>query len=231
MKTLILFFSAYIILFPAMAQEIDAKTPLIEVEGFSERKLTPDEAVFSIRLEEKSMKVNEAVNRLNTKTSKLAESLKKFNIQDYKLIADNYSVTINQIYRSGYEKDSGYIASQNLLIVTKSTNQDLQKIVETIQNSGDMSFNLNFKVSENTLKSLEDTLLVEALKNAESRAQLIAQTLVIKNIRVNKVTLTADPIPFQNNMIMMRAATQDSEMLISPDQQIIQKRVYVHYTY
>jgi uncharacterized protein YggE len=115
--------------------------------------------------------------------------------------------------------------------VTKSTNQDLQKIVETIQNSGDMSFNLNFKVSENTLKSLEDTLLVEALKNAESRAQLIAQTLAIKNIRVNKVTLTADPIPFQNNMIMMRAATQDSEMLISPDQQIIQKRVYVHYTY
>jgi uncharacterized protein YggE len=231
MKTLILFFSAWITFFPAMAQENDAKTPLIEVEGFSERKLTPDEAVFTIRLEEKSMKVSEAVNTLNAKTSKLAESLKKVNIQDYKLIADNYSVNINRIYRNGYAKDSGYIASQNLLIVTNSTNQDLQKIVETIQNAGDMSFNLNFQVSEKTLKSLEDTMLVEALKNAESRAQLIAQTFGIKTIRVNKVTLSADPIPYQKNMIMMRASAQDSEMLISPDQQIIEKRVYVQYTY
>ena len=96
-------------------------------------------------------------------------------------------------------RDSGYIASQNLRIVTKSTNEDLQKIVESIQGAGDMSFNLSFQVSEATQKSLDDTLLIEALKNAESRALLIAETLTIKSIRVHRVTLEATQIPFMKN--------------------------------
>lgn len=230
MKLLLMPFLVLLMAVPALAQD-DLKIPLIEVEGFSERKLAPDEAVFSIRLEEKSMKVNDAVKVLNTKSNNLAEALKKAKIKDYKLVADNYSVDINRIYRSGNARDSGYVASQNLRIVTKSTNEDLQKIVDAIQGAGDMSFNLNFQVSEATQKSLDDTLLVEALKNAESRALLISQTLNIKSIRVHRVTLNADPIPYQKNMMLMRAESADAQVLIAPEEQSIQKRVYVKYTY
>jgi len=230
MKPLFTLFLALMMAVPALAQD-DLKIPLIEVEGFSERKLAPDEAVFSIQLEEKSMKVNDAVKVLNTKSNNLAEALKKAKIKDYKLFADNYAVNINRIYRGGYARDSGYIASQNLRIVTKSTNEDLQKIVEAIQGAGDMSFNLSFQVSEATQKSLDDTLLVDALKNAESRALLISQTLNIKSIRVHRVTLEATPMPFLKNQMLMRAETSDAQVLISPDEQSIQKRVYVKYTY
>ena len=230
MKSLFTLLLALMMAVPTLAQD-DLKIPLIEVEGFSERKLAPDEAVFSIQLEEKSMKVNDAVKVLNTKSNNLAEALKKAKIKDYKLVADNYAVNINRIYRSGYARDSGYIASQNLRIVTKSTNEDLQKIVEAIQGAGDMSFNLNFQVSEATQKSLDDTLLVEALKNAESRALLISQTLNIKSIRVHRVTLEAAPRPYQNTQMLMRVESADAQVLISPDEQSIQKRVYVKYTY
>lgn len=230
MKNLLLVLGICLLSFPLLAQESE-NLPLILVEGYSERKLAPDEAVFSIRLEQKSLRVNDAVNTVNGITAKLSESLRKARIEDYKLIADNYAVDINRIYRDGYAKDSGYIASQNLRIITKSTNQDLQKIVETIQNSGEMSFNLIFQVSEQTRKSLEDTLLIEALKNAESRALLISQTLGIKNIRVHKVTLNTEPISFQNNNMMLREVIQDSQMLISPDQQTLEKRVHVQFTY
>ena len=230
MKNLLTLFLALMLAVPVLAQD-DLKIPLIEVEGFSERKLAPDEANFSIQLEEKSMKVNDAVKILNTKSNNLAEALKKAKIKDYKLVADNYSVNVNRIYRSGYARDSGYIASQNLRIITKSTNEDLQKIVEAIQGAGDMSFNLSFQVSEATQKSLDDTLLVEALKNAESRALLIAQTLNIKSIRVHRVTLEASPMPFLKNQMLMRAEASDAQVLISPDEQSIQKRVYVKYTY
>lgn len=230
MKNLLTLFLALMLAVPVLAQD-DLKIPLIEVEGFSERKLAPDEANFSIQLEEKSMKVNDAVKILNTKSNNLAEALKKAKIKDYKLVADNYSVNVNRIYRSGYARDSGYIASQNLRIITKSTNEDLQKIVEAIQGAGDMSFNLSFQVSEATQKSLDDTLLVEALKNAESRALLIAQTLNIKSIRVHRVTLEASPMPFLKNQMLMRTEASDAQVLISPDEQSIQKRVYVKYTY
>jgi uncharacterized protein YggE len=176
------------------------------------------------------MKVGDAVEVLNTKTQNLAKALEKGKIKDYKLIADNYSVNINRIYRSGYARDSGYVASQNLMITTSSKNVDLQKIVESIQNSGDMSFNLNFRVSDATQKSLENELLTEALKNAESRAKLVAETLGIKNIRVHRVSLSASQPVYKMEMMSARAES-GSQPLISPDDQSLQKRVMVKYTY
>ena len=137
--------------FAAFAQD-DLKIPLIEIEGVSVRKVSSDEAIFSINLEEKSMKVVSAVEALNRKTNNLADALKKAKIKDYKLIADNYSVDINRVYRSGFSRDSGYVARQNLRIVTASKSDDIQKIVESIQESGDMSFNLSLPSSRNHQK-------------------------------------------------------------------------------
>ncbi len=74
MKPLLTLFLALMMSVPVLAQD-DFKIPLIEVEGFSERKLAPDEAVFSIQLEEKSMKVSDAVKELNTKSNNLAEAM------------------------------------------------------------------------------------------------------------------------------------------------------------
>ena len=146
MKKIALTLLAAIFGFQVFAQQIQ-QVPLIEVEGFAERLISPDEAVFNIMLEEKGMKVSDATKILNNKTQRLADLLKKAKIKDYKLIADNYSVDINRIYRSGVSRDSGYVARQTLRIVTGSKNEDLQKIAEAIQESGDMSFNLSFQVS------------------------------------------------------------------------------------
>jgi hypothetical protein len=205
--------------------------PLIEVEGVSMRKVAPDEAVFSIALEEKSMKVVTAVEVLNQKTKNLADALKKAKIKDYRLIADNYAVDINRIYRSNVSRDSGYVARQGLRIVTDSKNEDLQKIVEAIQSAGDMSFNLYFQVSEATKNSLEDILLTEALRNAESRAKLIAETLGIRSIKVHRVSLSA-PQPVYPKMEMMRSMGDVStEVMIAPDDETLMRKVFVKYTY
>lgn len=233
MKNYLTILLALFLVAPVLAQD-NMTVPLIEVEGFSERKIAPDEASFQINLEEKSMKVTDAVGVLNKKTELLASALKKAKIKDYKLIADNYSVDVNRIYRNGAQRDSGYVARQSLRIVTSSKNEDLQKIVESIQGAGDMSFNLHFQISEATQKSLEDELLTSALKNAESRALLIAQTLNIKSIRVHRVSLDSEPIgrPYAK-MEMMRTSADVAAAppLLNPDDQSIQKRVYVKYTY
>jgi hypothetical protein len=216
--------------FAAFAQD-DLKIPLIEIEGVSVRKVPSDEAIFAINLEEKSMKVVSAVEILNRKTKNLADALKKAKIKDYKLIADNYAVDINRIYRSGISRDSGYVARQSLRIVTTSKNEDLQKIVESIQEAGDMSFNLYFQVAESTKKSLEDAMLIEALKNAESRAMLIANTFGIKTIRVHRVSLESPQQSYPRMEMMRSMADASSEVLIEADDQTLMRKVYVKYTY
>ncbi|MCE7054902.1 SIMPL domain-containing protein [Algoriphagus sp. AGSA1] len=233
MKNYLTILLALCLAVPVFAQD-NMTVPLLEVEGFSEKKIAPDEAAFHINLEEKAMKVTDAVNVLNKKTQILSDALKKAKIKDYKLIADNYSVNVNRIYRSNVSRDSGYVARQTLRITTNSKNEDIQKIVEAIQSAGDMSYNINYQISEATQKSLEDELLAQALKNAESRAQLIAQTLGIKSIRVHRVTLESQPIPMNYAKMEMMRSSADAVAappLLNPDEQSIQKRVYVKYTY
>ena len=212
------------------AQQVQ-QIPLIEVEGYAERKINPDEAVFSIQLVEKASKVSEATNILNKKTQILADELKKAKIRDFKLVADNFSVDINTVYRSGTSRDSGYVARQILRIITSPTNEDLQKIVEAIQSAGDMSYDLNFTISEATRKSLEDTLLAEALKDAETRANLVGNTLGLRGLRVFHVALEQNFRPHPVYMTNAKMASESADMLIQPDDQTLNKRVFVKYTY
>lgn len=230
MKRILILLLSFAFASPLFSQQVQ-QIPLIEVEGYAERKVTPDEAVFSISLEEKAMKVNDAVNVLNKKTQNLADALKKGKIKDYKLVADNYSVDVNRIYRSGTAIDSGYVARQGLRIVTSATNEDLQKIVDAIQGAGDMSYNLNFGISETTRKSLENTLLTEALKDAEARAMLIGNTLNLKGLRVFNVNMEPNyrPQPMYANAKV--AMAESTDMLVQMDEQAMTKRVYVKYTY
>ncbi|MBN7812464.1 SIMPL domain-containing protein [Algoriphagus sp. H41] len=229
MKRLLTLTLALALAFPIFAQQTQ-QIPLIEVEGYAERKTAPDEAIFMISLEEKAMKVNDAVNVLNKKAQSLADALRKGRIKDYKLVADNYAVDVNRIYRSGTQKDSGYVARQNLRIVTSATNEDLHKISDAIQGAGDMSYNLSFGVSEATRKSLENTLLAEALKDAEARANLIGSTLNLKGLRVFNVTMEQNfrPVPMYNAKMAM---AESADMVIETEEQSLTKRVYVKYTY
>ncbi len=229
MKRFLIFSLAMVMATSIFAQQTQ-QIPLIEVEGYAERKTAPDEAIFMISLEEKAMKVNDAVNVLNKKTQNLSDALKKGRIKDYKLVADNYAVDVNRIYRSGSQKDSGYVARQSLRIVTSATNEDLHKIADAIQGAGDMSYNLSFGISEATRKSLENTLLTEALKDAEARANLIGSTLNLKGLRVFNVTLEQNfrPVPMYNAKVAM---AESADMLIETDEQSLTKRVFVKYTY
>jgi uncharacterized protein len=231
MQRILILFLAFAMATPLFAQQIQ-QVPLIEVEGYAERKIAADEAVFSINLEEKAFKVPDAVNALNKKTQALSDALKKAKIRDYKLVADNYSVDVNRVYQGGTSRDDGYVARQSLRIVTSVTNEDLQKIVGAIQNSGDMSYNLQFGISELTRKSLENALLADALKDAEARAMLIGSTLSIKGLRVFSVTMEPNyrPQPMYN-MNAKVAMAESADTLIQTDDQTLTKRVYVKYTY
>ncbi|MDN3202682.1 SIMPL domain-containing protein [Algoriphagus sediminis] len=213
----------------ALAQE-EASIPIIEVQGYSDRAIAPDEAIFTITLEEKSMRVNDAVDVLKQKTENLAKELKRNKIKDYKLVADNFSVDLNRVYRKGESRDSGYVARQTLRIITNSKNEDLQGIVESIQDAGDMSFNLHFQISENTRKSIDNALLTEALQDAQERSRLIATALGLRSLTVHKVQIVGQSAGGPR-MMMAAAASDSPEMMINPDDQKISKRVLIKYTY
>jgi uncharacterized protein YggE len=228
-KLILSFFTSILILgaFSATAQQME-NIPIIEVIGTASRSTAPDQATFNILLEEKAMNVPTATGVLNTKTKSLADALKKARIKDYKLVADNYSVNVNRVKRGNSLQDSGFVARQSLRVVTTSQNEDLQKISEAIQSAGDMSYQLRFELSEELQKSLENTLITEALRDAQSRARLIAETLGIQSIRVHHVTFEQE---FRIAGARMMDEAENPSMLLAPDDQEVSKKVFVKYTY
>ncbi len=79
---------------------------------------------------------------------------------------------------------------------------------------------------------MENTLLTEALKDAEARANLIGSTLNLKNLRVFNVTMEQNfsPQPIYRANAKM-AMAESADMVIETEEQSLTKKVYVKYTY
>lgn len=215
----------------AIAQE----KPRITVEGISEMKIMPDEALISISLSEKALTTAAVTNALNKKSKAVADALKKSGVTAYTFTADNYYVSINRIYTKGSAKDSGYVAGQNLRVVVKNTEQDLIKIVETVQQAADMGFQLEFRVSEETKKSYQEDLLKNALADAQKKAAIIAVSLELGDIKAFQIDYTSSqpfqPVMYRAEAMMMKSADSRTEPTFNPEEQTVSDRVKVVFTF
>jgi len=215
----------------SMAQD----TSKISVDGKSEIKVLPDEALIRVSLIMKAMKTAAATEGLNKKAAEVTKALKKSGVKNYELKADNYFVNVNRVYTKGTSKDSGYVASQTLRVLVKDTGEDLVKIVEALHNNVDMGFQLEFQLSDNKRKEYETELLQLAIKDAKSKAELIANSLELGTIAVHQVIYgdggSYQPKMYRSEAMMLSADNQRTAPTIQPDEQTLSDQVKVVFTF
>lgn len=230
---LILGFGLLLFVHSAHAQQQEKSQ--ITVEGSSELKILPDEAVVSINLTEKAMSTSEVTNALNKKSKAVSDALKKSGVEGYTFTADNYYVNINRIYTKGTAKDSGYVATQQLRVVVKDTEKDLIKIVEQVQQATDMGFQLQFRISEEKKKSYGEELLRLALQDAKRKAEVIADALDLSGLKVHQVDYAGrqsfQPVMYRAEAMMMKASDDRVAPTLNPDEQTISDSVRVTFRF
>ncbi|WP_339923645.1 SIMPL domain-containing protein [uncultured Cyclobacterium sp.] len=216
----------------SMAQE----TSKISVDGKSEIKVSPDEALVRVSLTTKAMKTADATEGLNRKAAEVTNALKKSGVKNYELKADNYFVNINRVYTKGTSRDSGYVASQTLRVLVKDTGEDLVKVIEALHSNVDMGFQLELQLSENKKKEYETELLQLAIKDAKNKAELIANSLDLEKITVHQVFYgeapgTYQPKMYRSEAMMINADNQRTAPTIQPDEQTLSDQVKVIFTF
>jgi len=209
---------------------------LIEVEGTSEMGIMPDEALIYLTLSEKAMKVSDATNALNKKTKSIEDALKKTRVNGYTFIVDNYYVNVNRIYTNNSSKDSGYIASQTIKVNVKIVDQNLVKITEALHQTTDMTYNMQFNVSDALRKSSSSKLLELAIADAKTKADVIAKSLGLNKLQVHRVSYSSGNVsmPVMRNAKAMRAMDMSEsyqEPTFSPEEQKLTDRVMVSFTF
>jgi uncharacterized protein YggE len=210
--------------------------PLIEVEGTSELGIMPDEALIYLTLSEKAMKVADATNALNKKTKSIEDALKKTRVDGYTFTVDNYYVNINRIYRNNSSKDSGYVASQTIKVKVKVADQNLIKITEALHQTTDMTYNMHFNVSDALRKSSSSKLLELAIADAKTKAEVIAKSLGLSKLQVQRVSYSSGNIimPVMRNaktMMAMDMSESYQEPTFSPEERKLTDRVLVSFRF
>lgn len=227
-KTILSSLLLFGLVFSSFSQE-RSQIPLLEVSGSASKKVAPDRASFFIQLEEKAIQVTQASEALNKKTTALSKALQKTGIRDYRLVADNYAVSVNRTYHKGSRKDSGYVARQQLQIRTETAPATIQKIITAIESAGDMSYTLQYEVSPELKQSVEEELIKEALQQAARKATLVAETMGIKSLQIHHISFGQNSQPM--HLMNARMDMPSTEALIAPDSQEIRQEVHVKYTY
>lgn len=235
MKQAVLLIFAIVTSLGAIQAQSTVPQHTIEVEGNSEIMIVPDEGVIHITVQKKAMTVAEATKTLNADTKKIIDGFKKSGL-DYELTANNYYVNVNRIYEKGTSKDSGYVASQNLKVTIKDIEKELPQAVELVNTSGDHSVNVNFSISKEMEKSYKDQLLELALKDAQEKAQKIAEVMDLNNVKTQKVQyVSTQVIPrtymMKANVMAFDAMESREAPSFVPEEQTISDRILVTFVF
>jgi hypothetical protein len=207
----------------------------ISVEGKSEIKILPDEALIRVSLVAKAMKTEEATELLNKKAAAVTRGLKKSGVDTYALKADNYFVNVNRVYSKGTSRDSGYVASQTLNVLVKDTGEDLLEIIEVLHGSVDMGFQLQFQLSDIKRKEYKARLLQEAIMDARQKAAIIAESLELGELTVYEVSYGSgnsfQPKMYRSEAMRLNADNQRTAPTIQPDEQTLNDQINVVFVF
>jgi uncharacterized protein len=238
MKKILIVFGLFLGMLPYVMAQTNSlldyiNKPVVEVEGTSEIKVLPDEALILVTISIKGNQIPTITSQLNKKVRNLEEELKKTKLKNYQLTIDNYSIFPNTVHKKEGWVEEGYVANQTLKIRVNDTGEDLIKIIEKVQQTQEINFNLSFRLSDQLQKRMEDTLIELAIKDAKRKAQLIALGFGFENIQVLKVTYSSgggfQPVYQNKQMRVAMEFDMASSPMVIPEEMTLTDRILVSF--
>lgn len=161
----------------------------IESVGSAAISVKPDIGVLTLSLRSVRPELSTSVENLNTETNKIVEQLARLKLDNYVNSTLNFSVNVNRVFsNNGKVRDSGYVASQRLLVEFKNSKENISKVLNSF--SGDYSnlhFEFTFKVSEGLKETTNKTLAELATRDAIEKAEILAHAAKISLGRILEI--------------------------------------------
>jgi len=178
----------------------------ITVLGSGTVNVIPDTAILNIGVVTEGLNLQEVQQENAATTTKVINSLLSFNIPRENIQTSFYNIEPRYDYVDGTQVFRGYRVTNMLTVKVKSLN-DIGAIIDSAVNSGANRIdNITFTV-ENPSACYNEALKL-AVKNAESKAFTIANTLKVQLVRTPiKVTEESLAVPIYEAS-MVKASTQ-----------------------
>lgn len=219
------------------------KTDLFTVDGQGEASAVPDQATVYFGVTSSASTVSQAQDNANKAADKLINAIKQQGILDKDIRTTNYSVTPNygktnpqplimMPERGGGDNITGYTVSQNLEVKIKPIDKVNKVIDIATANGANMVGGINFSLSDDLQKSLENKARVQAVQEAKSKAQALANAAGIRLGKVINVTEGSNyprPLPMAANALKAEGSTDTSQTNVTPGENSVSVNVTIYY--
>ncbi|WP_132052796.1 SIMPL domain-containing protein [Pseudocnuella soli] len=209
MKQMMILFFAALISLGASAQQSNQGPRLINVQAAAEMEIVPDEVWVQVQLQEYDKKGTGKVNIEKISNAFLAK-MKGLGLTEKEVSLQNASGYDNywQWYRKNKQKTPDMKASISYILKLNSVRQ-LEQVVQALDDEATQNFYIQ-KVSHSKIEDYRNELKMQALKNAQAKASLLAGAV---NAKVGAVWQINEPTEnnYQPQMMMrMEKASMDA---------------------
>lgn len=206
------------------------KVDTFQVTGEGKATATPNTATISFGVTKQSGTVDDAQNQTNTNINNILNKLKELNIDTKNIKTTDYSIQPNYNFAAG-NQITGYTVTQTVEVKIQPLDK-LNKTLDTITGNGaNIIGQVSFGFDDATLQKLQDQARSEAVKQAKTKAQSLANAAGIHlgNI-INLTENQPAPGPILLNTAKLTGAgetTQPSQ--ITPGENTISTTITLSY--
>lgn len=158
----------------------------IIAQGSSRTKVKPDSANLRITIEKQNLVEKNAIKELNEEIEKLQKALFKIGFTEKHIKISDYNVSSNQ----NNDNKKEYSARNILSIDFALDNKLIEVFYQEVQNENikDLDVEFETKISEELERAIRQKLVQNAIADAKSYAENVANTLNVKINNVKQVT-------------------------------------------
>ncbi len=144
----------------------------IYVEGYAEKKITPDKVTFSIQISQHALEVADAMKSVDQRSLKLFEALKSMKIHSSDVKSSPLEISPHYEYNDSERVNKGTQVSRNIDITLRDISR-YHKLNQALVDSG-ISQKLSSVVEVIDKRKVKQSVLMEALKDAKQKAEQLA---------------------------------------------------------
>lgn len=173
--------------------------PTLQVTGKSEMDVMPDVGILTLSISEIKMEFNDALSALDKKTSKVKKQLSKLNFSEEEIKTRSFQIRKNTIYNRNQRKDSGYVASQSIIVEFKYSKERISELLSDFaEESVGMQLSFAFTLSEELKSETKNKLISMASKDAQQKASLLASNFGKELDKIVNLNYGTAPIQVSN---------------------------------
>ena len=198
------------------------------VAGKSKIFVIPEVAKISVNLSSESKEYSISMDSLKSQSELLRKFLISHGVDAASIKSNRFQIGANYDYESGKRRKKGYQASQSIIVEVINDLDKVNKLSDAIGKSrtkGEMS--ISFELSENNREMVKAKLIENAIKDAFSKAQIIAKGSNVTLGKILKVEYGAeinfsrkysDSVVAMDELASAKEESENNTLSISPQE-------------